>query len=571
MVSIGAAGLTKVGFRRDIRFFLASLVGFLIIIILVLVTLLQNFVGRMVEAEQENWNRVAETVAAALDASSGSDADAQSRIVELRGRYGLAGLMLERPRGARISSGFPHGVDIARVSRRTRHGTVTLSFDASRLAFVRRTFLLTAAICVSATLLGTILLMLYLPRITRPIEEMLDQAKELGDRASDVDESSYLIETFRTSIETLRRQESELKQLHELEKTRADDLARITVTLTRSLSSGFIATGPDGRVLDVNAAGREILGLPADATPGGSPIHDAFGRTPFAEVLARATAERSSLSRFEIAATGNPDALVIGLTTVPLYNERDEFLGMLALFTDLTPIRSLESRVRDLQTLADLGEISAGIAHEFRNSLSTILGYLKLVRRSSLPPEADSRLRIAEEEAALLSAAVERLLAFARPMRLERQPVDLKELLDEITERLEHRGSDIDVSIEGQPVAIEGDRALLARAFENLVRNAVDAVEQKGGGFVRISTTSTPAPRVAIEDSGVGLDPSDAPRLFLPFQSDKANGFGLGLPLAKKIILLHGGTIRLTGEPGRGASAIVEFPAESATRGDAAA
>ena len=105
---------------------------------------------------------------------------------------------------------------------------------------------------------------------------------------------------------------------------------------------------------------------------------------------------------------------------------------------------------------------------------------------------------------------------------------------------------------------IDGDRVLLARAFENLLRNALDAVRQKGNGSVRVGLAAAP-PSVTIADDGVGFDPADTARLFLPFQSNKPNGFGMGLPLAKKIVLLHGGTLRLHGQPGKGAVATVEF------------
>ena len=96
--------------------------------------------------------------------------------------------------------------------------------------------------------------------------------------------------------------------------------------------------------------------------------------------------------------------------------------------------------------------------------------------------------------------------------------------------------------------------------LENVLRNAVDAVRQKGErGSVRVELRDTPLPTVTITDNGVGFDPAETQKLFLPFHSNKPNGFGMGLPLAKKIVLLHGGTLRLQGEPGKGAVATIEF------------
>src|SRR5262249_14980094 len=148
------------------------------------------------------------------------------------------------------------------------------------------------------------------------------------------------------------------------------------------------------------------------------------------------------------------------------------------LFTDLTPIRNLENRVRELQTLADLGEISTGIAHEFRNSLAAILGYLRLVRLEPLADKPRAAAQRAEREAPELSRAVDSLLAFARPMTLSMSRVDLHELVGEILTRIEPPAG-VTVDFDGRSVSVDADAALLGRAFENLLRNAVDSVAAK--------------------------------------------------------------------------------------------
>ncbi|HXH37292.1 MAG TPA: ATP-binding protein, partial [Thermoanaerobaculia bacterium] len=123
------------------------------------------------------------------------------------------------------------------------------------------------------------------------------------------------------------------------------------------------------------------------------------------------------------------------------------------------------------------------------------------------------------------------------------------------------------VALHGPPTVIEGDRVLLSRALENLLRNAADAVRQHGGGSITVTLRDEPLPSVTIADTGVGFNPADGPRFFLPFQSNKPNGFGMGLPLAKKIVLLHGGTLRLTGEVGKGAVATIEFGEQASAAG----
>lgn len=561
MVSVAHAPLTRIGFRRDVKLFLTGLVGFLVVLIFTLVMLIRTDLDRTQETIDRSNAVVADIAAEAVNRTP--PANLETQLVFLRSRFHVAGAEIATREGRVIRSGDANG-EFDDVTRLTSAGTLTLHFDASERRAAWRQFVLAAIISVGAASLGTVLLFAYLPRITQPIEEMLDDARSLGERNAGQDETAYLIETFRNSISTLKSQEDELKRLHEREKSRADELERVTAALTRSLTSGLIAIDASGSVVDMNAAGREIVQAAPDTPVAGRAIEDVVPTPAFASALRSAYNEQATMTRVEIDDhRPNGDAVTIGLTTVPLRNEAGTFLGLLALFTDLTPIRSLEARVQEMTTLAQLGEIAAGIAHEFRSSLNTILGYMKLARRGGVDETAEGRLQSAEKEAGLLLQAIERLLAFARPVQLNAEPVDLKGLIEEQIRSMRDIASDVIFDIEGPAVVIDGDRVLLSRAIENVLRNAVDAVRQKGDrGMVAVRLTDAPVPAVTITDEGVGFDPAETARLFLPFHSNKPNGFGMGLPLAKKIILLHGGTLRLQGEPGKGAVATMEFPVE---------
>jgi len=152
------------------------------------------------------------------------------------------------------------------------------------------------------------------------------------------------------------------------------------------------------------------------------------------------------------------------------------------------------------------------------------------------------------------------LLQFARPLQLTLDRTDLLGLARSVADRI-GTVQDVAIDVRGEAVEVEADRALLARAVENVVRNAVDAVHGSGrAGRVAVTVNSTP-PSIVVEDNGVGLDAEDAQRFFLPFLSGKPEGYGLGLPIAKKIVVLHGGTISLRGAPGEGATARIELPA----------
>jgi len=561
MVLFAHSPLTRVGFRRDLRLFLGILVGFLVAMILLLVVMLQVFLQHTHDVMGTGWNAIADSAVRDLAAGARADpGDLQTQLVLLQSRYGVAGVTIERPHKPPESAGvLPTASNVETIRKTTAAGTIVLVFDASVLGAMRHTFWATAAISLLAGCSGIVLLFLYLPRITSPIEAMLDSAAAIEEKSPAVDEQQYLIETFRGAIEKLKTQEAELHRLHDAEKMRADDLERVTAALTRSLTSGFLSVDPQGRIVDLNGVAREILESP-DEPLAGVDVSEGLAKSEFTTTIANAVQSRTAITRAEVHAGENR---VVGLTTVPLFGESDEYLGMLALFTDLTPMRRLESRLRDLQSLADLGEISAGIAHEFRNSLSTILGYLRLARSGELPAASLRSVDNAEREASQLAGAVDALLAYGRPMKLDAQPTDVYQLMQDVVARIAPQ-HDVPIACSGEEAIVNAEAPVLARAFENIVRNAVESVEEKGSGDVRVSVRKGPTVVIRVEDSGTGIDDADVPRLFLPFQSNKRGGYGIGLALVKKVVLLHEGRIQLTGRAGEGATAVVELPASIA-------
>ncbi|HSP13154.1 MAG TPA: ATP-binding protein [Thermoanaerobaculia bacterium] len=558
MVRGASPALTRIGFRRDVKLFLTFLVAFFVALIAMLLLLMQSNLARTRLAISDKENIVADIATQDLRrviASFGAS-EFDSSMLSLRTRLPIDAIEVRR--SGRIRRSGEVGLGQESVTRNLPGATATYYFDTAPIRLVQQRFNFTLAITLVATLCGILLMFLYVPRILRPIDEMLGHARALGEADPAEDEAAYLIETFRDSISTLKRQEVELKQLHEMEKSRADDLQTITSTLTRSLTSGFIALGPDRHVVDMNTAARDILSI-AEGEAQRQSIEELFRDSSAAAQLAKLIEAHEPISRQEIelrGGTGQPKA--IGLTTVPLVNPSEKFLGTLVLFTDLTQVRRLEWRVREMQSLADLGVMSAAIAHEFRNSLSTILGLLKLARRNELPADVDAKLTTAERESHELAEAVTGLLQFARPMRLQIADVDLRALLEDIVERV-RESSPASFEIRGPHLQVRGDASLLARAFENLIRNAMDATSETPHPEIEISIAESPEPAVEIRDNGTGIVEKDAGNLFLPFHTTKAHGIGMGLPLARKIFLLHGGTISIAARPEGGAVVRVEL------------
>ena len=235
--------------------------------------------------------------------------------------------------------------------------------------------------------------------------------------------------------------------------------------------------------------------------------------------------------------------------------------------------RRMEEAVREKEALARAGELTAGIVHEVRNGLGTIVGYARMLERgdaaapgggagagaSGAAATAAEAGRAIREECETLEVVVRRFHDFVRVEKLQLAAVDLGRLVARVLAR-ELRGRDVEgaVGAPERPLVVQADEELLERAFENLVRNAADAALD-GGRHVRVTLgTAGGDAVVSIADDGPGL-PGGAAEFRL-FASGKPGGLGLGLPMAAKLVRLHGGELQLRDAPARGAEALVRLP-----------
>jgi signal transduction histidine kinase len=537
--------------QREIQTLVRGLLVFLAALIAALLLLVLSMLGMNRPASMGD-----EVSSAIAPLARGSRADLQARLHLLVGDNGIARIEVYRDDRLYVSAGDL--VPSAEVVSRNLpdSGRILIYFDMSRWMGGRRTALVVAACATFGTMAGVLLLILYVPKFVRPIEELLGHARQLGERDRGDDDARYLVHSFREAVERIQQQAHELDNLRDVAGGRGPDIRALAGAVHRNFSSGFIAVDAGGTIVALNAMGRTMLRQPPEEQLADVPLSSL--PAGFAAVIEASLASRTAVTRREIVLEEAES--LIGITTVPLFEDK-RFLGLFGLFTDLTTIRAMEGRVRDLENLVGLGQVSAGIAHEFRNSLFTILGYLRLAQRSATPESAE-KIGSAEAEAHRLAGAVDTLLNFASPLSIRTQRVRLDEVAAEVVERVCAGASDVQFRSTISIVEVHGDRELLARAVENIVRNAVDAVRERhpdGGGIVDVVVSSETHPKIEVRDNGVGLSSEDTARLTLPFVSAKAKGFGLGLPLARKIALHHGATLSLSGVPGEGATATIEF------------
>ncbi len=257
-----------------------------------------------------------------------------------------------------------------------------------------------------------------------------------------------------------------------------------------------------------------------------------------------------------------------------LLDRNGEIIGVTCLLHDLTVERMLEEKARRSDRLTALGELAAGVAHEMRNPLTTIRGYLQI-----LPKFKDEEAFIQEfsenliREIDRLTRLTDDLLHMAKPISPERRPRHLSNLVMEVADFLVDKFhiAEIELQVDrdesGTPVRIDEDR--MKQVFINLFVNAIEAIGRGGRVEVRFSRrveklSENEEPRsyavAEVADNGPGIPEAYRDRLFDPFFTTKDSGTGLGLSLSNRIVEEHGGFLRVTSIPGEGTSFWVMLP-----------
>lgn len=400
-----------------------------------------------------------------------------------------------------------------------------------------------------------LLLMIYVQRLLAPMDLFLDKARRLrGAESSSADEDdvAFLARTFEMALESLAAAEP---------GESPSDTRALEGALAESLQSGVVLCDRSGAVMMINPLGLEILGL--ESYEPGTALADVLAPFPRLEAMVgKAVREGATIRREECEIETSAGTRYLGLTAHPLRKSGGSAEGHMVLFADLTEVRRQLADERLSEGLRQIGEVTAGVAHEMRNGLATLKGYLSLIERTDSPDAVRDYAQEIRGETEHLHRVLEDFLAFARPGSARPEEVDLRSLVQRVAADPAFDAAQIEVISRLPPPGhgiVKGDPMLLGRVLFNLLQNAIAA--QEGPGESPGATGGTPEARepraevrleldgeeyaVSVLDRGPGLPPELADRLFEPFVTGRPGGVGLGLALARRIVLLHGGRLEI--------------------------
>lgn len=372
-----------------------------------------------------------------------------------------------------------------------------------------------------------------------------DTRRHLGDSQT---EHALLSAALAEAIGRLKQQERAMTE-------RAEASERFSTEIVDGLTSGLIVVTRDGAVQIVNPAARRILHL------GEAAATELRAVTPLMAVIDEAMGSGAAIVRRTVRIPRGGGVSHLGVTVSPLIDPQGLVHAVICLFTDLTDAIALEEQLRLKEALARLGELTAGLAHEFRNGLATVHGYAQLLDPTLLPEPQRTYVESIRGETENLGGLVSKFLEFARPEPLTMAPVDLRVVVDRAVRDVAEPDA---ITVRGEFGHVDGDEVLLRQAIGNLLRNGLEACAG-AGREARVDVLGEldadgRGVRVTVADEGPGLADAVMAHLFRPFFTTRAQGTGLGLAIVQKVIVSHNGRVSATNRPDGGAAFCVTLP-----------
>jgi two-component system NtrC family sensor kinase len=404
----------------------------------------------------------------------------------------------------------------------------------------------------------------------------LDVAVEMARRQDASDEMDALFFGFNEMVSKLRNNIVDLQSA----KENAERITRQLQDGNKKLEAIFAGI-PDGimivdrsfRVQFINPVMEKIMGKKPEEVIGKHCYASCQGldtRCSFCRADSVFQLGGQAFTTCTKTPVPGSDERIMEIYDFPLYNESGEVERVIEYVRDVTETAKTQKNLEHAKNLAEIGKMASVVAHEVRNPLNAISGAVRYLNGEISDGNLRSYLDLIDEQVQRVSGVTDELLAYARPLkadfsRCQLKPIILKAIND-LDRAVMEKKIRLETDLEASLPVLSLDAGQVERVFVNLLQNAIDAMEEGGKLEIvvhyRSEVPGNQLPQVEIEitDTGRGLAVRDPEELFKPFVTTKVRGTGLGLPIVRKIMDNHQGSVHLFSKNSSGTTAILKFP-----------
>lgn len=358
-----------------------------------------------------------------------------------------------------------------------------------------------------------------------------------------------------------------LQETYIVKKT-LNEMKVYTSKLLETMDNAVISVDSNGNIKTFNRKSEEIFGKKKEEVLN-KDCQEVLNLKINGECLLKeCLLEKKNITQEIILEEKGLKKKILDLNTSFLIDESGKITGVVAVIRDITEIKNLNEEMARHKRLVALGKLSAGIAHEIRNPLSSIRGLAQFIFNSfSKTDERKEDLNTIIQEVDRLNKLVVQVLDFAKLKKPNLIRFSLNDLIRKITElfKIEIKDKQIKFNLELSPdiSQIQADEDQVRQILMNVIINSIQAIPKKGE--IKIKTEKAllkgePAIKLIIEDSGIGITEKDFNQIFDPFFSTKEKGSGLGLSIVYKLVEAHQGEIKVESKEGEGTKFIILLP-----------
>ncbi|WP_068505774.1 PAS domain S-box protein [Paenibacillus kribbensis] len=426
---------------------------------------------------------------------------------------------------------------------------------------------LISLIAISIVLLEVVIIGSYVlaSLFVRPIQSILEKVNEMADGHFDTrleikggHELAQLGERINAMAYNLGMYTRRLEQMYEENRSVKEHLESVI----NQTADAILVTDQEDRVVRINHAFEALYGWTKKELVGRTLEFIPPQQQAEYELQKESLLQGESIVSIETLRMRKDGSTVeISMSTSPILDEEGEIVGFISVSRDITGRNRMEELLRRSEKLTTVGQLAAGVAHEIRNPLTTLRGFLQLQQQNQMLNLKHNDIMMSELDR--INLIVSEFLILAKPQAVHFQKKDVRYIVSDVISLLDSQahllGIAFNLQVTEEPALVYAEENQLKQVFINLLKNSMEAMSK--GGMITIHLfLEGESVKIFIRDQGTGIPAEMLSKLGEPFFTSKETGTGLGLMVSQRIIQSHKGTLDIESTEGEGTTALVQLP-----------